>query len=342
MVEMPSEDSGMSDTEIAAPLVKPSRKPSPKSTAKGSVQKRQPKHKRDEEEATTNNAPKKIKRVAKRPAAAASNEDRAPRADRNALVRMRGSFDMPDYLAAHVREKMSARDSEPAVHDDFMELFSMPRVATEVRARNLRAIRSMDILNGWDLTKRDVQCNAFDEMIERKPAVTGMSPPCTMFSKIQEVNLPKMEATIAQERMAEAIHMLDVCIWAAKMLHDMGLGFYIEQPADARSWDRPEMQILMNTPGVTEAVFDQCMFGNVTKVEKTPVKKKTRLLTNVPQIRNIFHNVFCKNLHTHVSCQGEEGGEKRCKYAQVYPPPMVRALADGVEAYTRNTLKRYS
>eukprot|EP00959_Pyramimonas_sp_CCMP1952_P271162 5669025-Pyramimonas_sp.AAC.1 len=159
---------------------------------------------------------------------------------------------MPDYLSAHVQNQM-IEHSRSTVHDDFVELFSLPRVAPEVRSRNLRAIRSMDILNGWDLTKKEVQMTAFSELIERKPAVTGMSPPCTMWTKIQEVNIPKMDAVVAEARMTEAMHMLDVCIWAAKMLHAMGLGFYIEQPADARSWPRPEMQELMNTPGVTEA-----------------------------------------------------------------------------------------
>ena len=61
------------------------------------------------------------------------------------------------------------------------------------------------------------------------------------------------------------------------------------------------------------------MFGMVTKVHRTPLKKATRLMSNEPHVLKCFAGVRCEGTHVHAWCMGCEGGEKRSRYAQYYP-----------------------
>lgn len=80
-------------------------------------------------------------------------------------------------------------------------------------------------------------------------------------------------------------------------------------------------------PGVFLAEFDQCQFGLTSKETKTPVKKRTSLLTNSLKVYEAFHQKFCPNDHTHQVISGSEGGMKRSTYAQCYPDAMCKAIA---------------
>lgn len=73
--------------------------------------------------------------------------------------------------------------------DSFMEVFSPPRVMFEVVALGMKASRAMDLKTGWDLSKESVQKTALLDIRQRSPQVIGMSPPCTMFSKIQDPSI---------------------------------------------------------------------------------------------------------------------------------------------------------
>jgi len=85
-------------------------------------------------------------------------------------------------------------------------------------------------------------------------------------------------------------------------------------------------------PGVLIAVFDQCMMGLVSKVEKKTMKKRTRVMTNSLLLFNELHGKDCDGQHDHQVIQGNEGGQKRSQSAQVYPPPMVHAICKALRA----------
>eukprot|EP00959_Pyramimonas_sp_CCMP1952_P361867 7578519-Pyramimonas_sp.AAC.1 len=94
-----------------------------------------------------------------------------------------GEPEMPQTL----KEKIYAtKVEEPTVRDDVIEVFSVPRLAQPCATVGLRLVRSMDILNGWDLSKPNVQINCFNEFRARQPRIAVVSPPCTMFSVIME------------------------------------------------------------------------------------------------------------------------------------------------------------
>ena len=95
------------------------------------------------------------------------------------------------------------------------------------------------------------------------------------------------------------------------------------------------MEAIARMPGVFCSDFHQCMFGLITKVGKEPTLKPTRFMSNVTTIRLKFDGAFCKGHHKHRALEGSEGGEKRSRHAQRYPPELCQAFAQAVADHLR-------
>jgi hypothetical protein len=174
--------------------------------------------------------------------------------------------------------------------DDFMEMFSQARIVPVVQGLGLQAIRSMDKLTGWDLTQKKVVENAMEDFWKRCPAVAMLSPPCTIFSKMQDTNWQRMEPEKLKAQAKEGVFLLNVAIWFAKYQHECGRKFILEHPATAKSWSRDEMKQLMALDGVYQVLFDQCQYGLVSKVAKKPMQKRTILLTNMIEVPTTYQH----------------------------------------------------
>ena len=76
----------------------------------------------------------------------------------------------------------------------------------------------------------------------------------------------------------------------------------------------------MGMEGVRTVISDQCCFGAVTKITKSPVRKKrTQFMTHSPVVVARFDKEFCKADKKHTHLEGNEGGEHKTKYAEIYP-----------------------
>ena len=71
---------------------------------------------------------------------------------------------------------------------DVTEIFSPERVAAVCREFNLRPGMSMDIKSGFDFDKKSDRDRCWDAIKKDKPSLVIGSPPCTLFSKLQELN----------------------------------------------------------------------------------------------------------------------------------------------------------
>ena len=87
-----------------------------------------------------------------------------------------------------------------------------------------------------------------------------------------------------------------------------------------------QVKHLRQQGGVYLAQFDQCRFGLVSAVNKTPIKKKTSVLTNSLKVFQSLHEKYCLKDHSHQVIQGSEGGQKRSTAAQEYPQPLCMAI----------------
>ena len=169
---------------------------------------------------------------------------------------------------------------------DVCEGFSPPRMTVLAEKNGLRPgwsldVTCKDVISGrqWDLTQKREQ-QKFLEMRKRdRPQLLGMSPPCTLFSILQ--NLRKTQ--IPAEEMEAAREMLRIAMKGCKKQHQDGLYFFHEHPKSASSWKEPEVLEVLAMLGVITVDLDMCRFGlkACDQWGEGLAMKPTRIMTNM-------------------------------------------------------------
>ena len=240
---------------------------------------------------------------------------------------------MPDlWFAAPLPAQLDG-----TIQDDFLEVYSPPRLVPLAVKRNMRASVSMDLLTGWNFLSMDAKISAVQDIKARRPKVIMLSPPCTMFSGLMNLNWAKLEPGRRETSLLNGTNHLEFSMLLADLQESAGRGWCFEHPAAARSWKNQAVERMTEPARV--AHFDQCMFGLRSKVGKIAMKKSTRFLTNIAQVRTAFHLRRCDKSHIHCSIQGSEGGEKRSVWAQRYPAAMCEELMASFQAYTTASMQ---
>ena len=72
---------------------------------------------------------------------------------------------------------------------DLTELYSPERVNKLAGKFGLTPGHSLDLTNGWDFSKPEDRRRAWKLLKQSTPYVVVGSPPCTLFSMLQELNL---------------------------------------------------------------------------------------------------------------------------------------------------------
>lgn len=197
------------------------------------------------------------------------------------------------------------------IQDDFMEVYSPPRMVPLAVKAGMRASMSMDLLTGWNFLSRDARILAVQEIKARRPKVLMLSPPCTMFSGLMNMNWSKLEPTKRELALVNGTNHLEFSMLLADLQDSSGRGWCFEHPDGARSWKNKSVRHMAEQAHL--ARLDQCMFGLKSKVDQVAMKKCTRLLTNMREVHTALHHRMCDKCHTHRSIQGSEGGgEAQC------------------------------
>ena len=107
-----------------------------------------------------------------------------------------------------------------------------------------------------------------------------------------------------------------------------GRTFVLEHPHGATSWKHPQVQDVLTRFSRTTgfADFDFCMFGMVSKINRVPVKKPTRLMANCKHIYKRFAGVRCDGSHDHETCRDSEGGRSGPNMRSTTHAPSALAL----------------
>ena len=130
------------------------------------------------------------------------------------------------------------------------EVCSPPRVVTQAQAEGLTGSVSIDLVSGWDLATSDGQERAWRQLEKKDPLVTILSPPCTMFSILQNLN-PKFMSSDAGKRLYHvAIKVLRFCMRVAEWRLLSGRFFVFEHPSGVSSWSEACVTKLLEVPGV--------------------------------------------------------------------------------------------
>ena len=126
---------------------------------------------------------------------------------------------------------------------------------------------------------------------DQRPRFLMLSPECTPYSNIQNLNMrtPMGKANVEAARRRGDVH-LGFCVTLAQRQMDGGRYFVYEHPNSAASWDNPSVDRLASTPGVRRTELDQCEFGllSVDERGKAPAKKTTSLLTNLVEVNRMI------------------------------------------------------
>ena len=226
------------------------------------------------------------------------------------------------------------RHLDATLPDDLVEVYSPARIVPLMRRHGLRAELSVDLLTGWDLLTFDARLQLVLEIKRRRPKVLMMSPPCTWFSQLMNLNWAKIKPVLREQAFQDATMHLEFCMLLADLQQSQGRGWAFEHPDGAKSWHNCKVETLLKS-GALVARFDQCCFGLVSKVDGTPMRKRTKVMTNMNAVQNAFDKKFCDCGHEHQVVQGSEGGEKRSVWAQRYPPMMCETAAVAFAAYCR-------
>lgn len=227
-------------------------------------------------------------------------------------------------------------DSEDAVSEaaaeqhHFMEFYSPPRVAVALQRAGLRAQHSFDILTGYDLLTFEGRARALRLYETHVPFFTMLSPPCTMYSKMQNLNFGKMPPCLLKKRWADAHCMLDFAMYIAKRQLAAGRLFAHEHPVGASSWKRRSVTELLLDPTVYKVNFDQCRLGLRTPSGEKALQKRTTIMTNSAILRDIFAPLQCNCTEAHGVIQGSELGYQISSWCQIYTPAFVNHLANAV------------
>jgi hypothetical protein len=231
-----------------------------------------------------------------------------------------------------------------------VELFSPPRVTASLprpsvaRALGLAPVGG-DLVAGstfdltanvdgerWDFSKPTDRKRAWDRIRAEEPFLVVGSPPCTMFSSLQNTNKKKGTAEWRERRRAaEVLLTFAAAVYKLQVLS--GRHFLHEHPAGATSWSHPAMTWLLATPGISAVVAHQCAFGLQTSTPgggQAPAKKPTRFLSSSPAVLEALSR-RCPGGHAHALLVGGT----RARDAAVYPPGLCAAIAQGASEQLR-------
>ena len=100
-------------------------------------------------------------------------------------------------------------------------------------------MRDPAINSPCDLSKKDVQNRASEMVTVGKPFMLVGSPPCTPFSKMQELNVPKRDPNFVEAELVVGRAHMNFCFEMYELQRKIGRFFAHEHPSTATSWSLP-------------------------------------------------------------------------------------------------------
>jgi len=167
-------------------------------------------------------------------------------------------------LTRELRRKQVKSDKSGA---DVAEVYSPPRMSKMASQLGYSEGFALDLTTNdeegrpWNLADKECQERALKLQDETKPWMLTASPPCTMFSTLQNISLAKRDADEVKGKLEDAMMLLSfaalMCIRQAKQ----GRKFMLEHPVGASSWSTAVLNKLYFLEGAQRVNFDFCMGG---------------------------------------------------------------------------------
>ena len=195
---------------------------------------------------------------------------------------------------------------------------------------------SMDIKSGYDFDNAADRRRCWESIERDEPLLIIGSPPCTMFSRLQELNkFMYRNSAVWMEKfqlgMEQAKRYVRFCTQVYEHQRKNGRLFLHEHPWLATSWQMTEIENLLAHEDVQRVQTHMCQFGMTSRIggvgsELGPVLKPTGFLTNSPCIAKELARL-CPRDHKHVALVGG-----RAAGAAIYPEKLCVAICKGLAA----------
>ena len=166
------------------------------------------------------------------------NEEHAAAQDRGRGEKGQGDQDQGQH-----------KSQDPIQHNIYIfEIFSPLRLKDTAEEMGLGTGYSVDRLvvredgDCWDLRRPEHQRELLQLLRERRPDAVVLSPPCTAFSQMQNINKHRMDSEIWDSKVREGIAYLDYTAKIIKEQIRLGGVFVFEHPRNATSWGHPGLR----------------------------------------------------------------------------------------------------
>ena len=217
---------------------------------------------------------------------------------------------------------------------DITEVYSPARITETCRRFRLIPGCALDLQTGWDFSKASDRARALQKIEDEAPLLIVGSPPCTLFSILQEMSKakrggdPQWMAAFEKKLEQAKVHVRFCCL-LYRMQAQAGRYWLHEHPWLARSWGMPEVQELLRDPRTNLVEAHLCQFGLTTPLKDgsegtAPAKKPTGFMTNSWLIARALDK-RCHDDHLH--CELMNG---RARQAAIYPRQLCEATCMGL------------
>ena len=218
---------------------------------------------------------------------------------------------------------------------DVAEVYSPPRMTTAAEEVGLRPGWALDLTqrdeNGepWDFSKAAQRQRARQKQDDDKPFMLILCPMCGPFSSVQNLNYVNMSEAEVKEKLKDALEHVKFAVELCLRQHREGRLFMFEHPAGASSWESRLLRDLGSREGVHKVNFDFCEAG--MEIDGTPVKKRTRIMTNSTALHMILRHAQCRGDHEHADTL--DGKVSEC---QVYPRKFCMMVCQAIKREVDN------
>jgi hypothetical protein len=142
------------------------------------------------------------------------------------------------------------RTLDGSLPDVLAEVYSPERMVVEAKKQGLRAELSIDLLTGWNLLDPDARVRVVQEISMRRPKVLMMSPPCTWFSGLMNLNWSKINPVVREQALRDATLHLEFCMLLADIQESQHRGGAFEHPDTAKSWHNAKVKMTLDKGGL--------------------------------------------------------------------------------------------
>ena len=238
------------------------------------------------------------------------------------------------------------REHKKAVSKIVSEIYSPPRVT-----RMISRLPEFGLVSGfaldvtcddpddgmpWDFDIEEKRQKAERKVREEKPMVLIGSPMCTAFCTWQALNNLKRDPDVVKKELERAIMHLEFVLHLYRIQVEEGRLFLHEHPASATSWKHNAVKEILQLPGVTMIVGDQCQYGSEVRRGPhtgSPVRKPSGFMSNGPLILQQLGRRCTGKMGR---CSRRKGGQHVtasgyvARDAAVYPDGLCRAIVKGI------------